>query len=234
MPVMPGQPLLAFLHTAPANVGLFTRLVAAADPSVRTEHELVEQIMLEAARLGRITDEMRRDTQTAIDALAARGAAMVVCTCSTIGGVAEALSTPALPVMRIDRPMAQAAVRSGRRVIVAATLASTVQPTLELLRQVAGKEQRATALVECLCSEAWPMYQRGDVAGYAAAIADAVAAIATPADIVVLAQASMAPAAAVLEARGITALASPELGVRTAIARFHARSITRSNNPIAR
>jgi Asp/Glu/hydantoin racemase len=220
MRTMTSPSILAFLHTAPANVEMFDRLVASVDPAIQTEHELVERIMQEAARLGRITDEMRRDTQAAIDGLAARGATMIVCTCSTIGGVAEALSTDALPVMRVDRPMAQAAVRSGRRIIVAATLESTVKPTRELLEKVAAEEGRGVTLVECLCADAWPFYQRGDARRYAQAIANTVAMAATPSDIVVLAQASMAPAAAVLEARGLTALASPELGVRTAVARF--------------
>jgi hypothetical protein len=215
-------PVLAFLHTAPANVDMFRNLVSHADPSIPTEHELVERIMQEAARLGRITDEMRQDTQTAIDGLAARGAAMVVCTCSTIGGIAEALSADALPVMRIDRPMAETAVLSGRRIILAATLASTVAPTMGLVQKVAGEHRREIDCVECLCADAWPFFQRGDVAGYAQAIADTVADLATPEDIIVLAQASMAPAAAVLAQRSLTALASPELGVQTAVARFHA------------
>lgn len=208
-----------FLHTAPSNIDLFGRLLAEIDPSVPVRHELLESVLHGATGTGTLTDTMRRETEDAIRALAAAGARLIVCTCSTIGGVAEstAIDGPAR-VMRIDRPMAEAAVQSGRRILVAATLSSTVRPTVDLIEQVAADLGRQIEIVEVLCTDAWPHFQRGDHAAYAHAIADLVAAHAGVNDIVVPAQASMAPAEALLGSRGIHALSSPALGVRAAIA----------------
>jgi hypothetical protein len=215
---------LAFLHTARPNVETFRRLVEAFDPSLAVTHALLESVLAGAVETGSVTDAMRLETENAIRTLADDGATIVVCTCSTIGGVAESTMIPGVRVMRIDRPMAEQAVASGRRIVVAATLPSTLQPTMSLIRQVAEKMGREVDIAEWLCSGAWPHFERGDRDAYAQAVAESVTRAATPEDIVVLAQASMAPAAQLIRQRGIAALASPELGVRVAIERLHRTS----------
>ncbi len=217
---MPAPGVLGFLHTARPNVEMFGRLIESIDPSVPTRHELLETVLEDAVGTGRVTDRMRRETEAAIRALVNNGATVVVCTCSTIGGIAEAVRVGDVRVMRIDRPMAEEAVRSGRRIVVAATLASTMRPTLDLIQQVAADARREIDLVELLCDDAWAHFERGDRAAYAQAIAAAVVAAAHSDDIVVLAQASMAPAAEMITKSGLRALASPELGVRAGVAAY--------------
>jgi len=213
--------VLAFLHTAAPNVAVFTDLAARLDPTVPTRHELIEDVLAGAVGTGQVTGAMRAQTEATVLRLVAEGAPVVMCTCSTIGGVAEATRVPiGARVMRIDRPMADAAVASGRRIVVAATLPSTLGPTRALLQQVADSERRPIEMVDVLCDLAWPHFARGDRDAYADEIARAIRAVASDADIVVLAQASMAPAAERLEAIGIEALASPELGVRAALAAY--------------
>jgi hypothetical protein len=218
--------VLAFLHTARPNIATFRRLVEQIDPSVPTRHELLETVLAGAVETGSVTEAMRVQTEAAVRELVRDGATVVVCTCSTIGGVAEATSVDrGARVMRVDRPMAEQAVASGRRIIVAATLPSTVQPTIALLQQVARDKGQAIDIVELFCEHAWPHFECGDRVAYAEEIARAVAATARPGDVVVLAQASMAPAAELINATGIPALASPELGVRAALAAYrHART----------
>jgi hypothetical protein len=215
---IPGTAHIAFLHTARPNIELFGGLMARIAPTVPTRHELLETVLQSAVGTGTVTDTMRQETEGALRALADSGAALVVCTCSTIGGIAEATTLDdGSRVMRIDRPMAEAAVASGRRIRVAATLPSTLRPTVALIEQVATEMHRSVTIVEQLCVDAWPHFQRGDHAAYAKAIADAVTAAAGPDDVVVLAQASMAPAEPLINASGLRALSSPELGVREAV-----------------
>src|SRR5436190_11418127 len=118
-------PVLAFLHTAKPNIAVFDELVSRLDPSVPIRHELIEDVLAGAVGTGSVTDAMRSQTEATVLRLVAAGAPVVMCTCSTIGGVAEATRVPTgARVMRIDRPMAEAAVRSGRRILVAASLPS--------------------------------------------------------------------------------------------------------------
>lgn len=212
---------LAFLHTAPSNVETCRLLLDALAPGLVATHAVLDGVLAGAVETGSVTEDMRHETEAAIRGLAADGATLIVCTCSTIGGVAEATAIPGVRVMRIDRPMAEQAVASGRRILVAATLRSTLPPTMALIRQVAMGARRQADTAEVLCGDAWPHFERGDRAAYAQAIADAVTGVARATDIVVLAQASMAGAAELLRRRGIEALGSPELGIRAAIEMIH-------------
>ena len=82
-----------------------------------------------ACAAGEVTQALRQRVEETLLA-ASEQAAVVVCTCSSIGSVAETLDgrTDAR-MMRIDRPMAEEAVERGPRIIVAATLSSTLIPT---------------------------------------------------------------------------------------------------------
>ena len=71
---------------------------------------------------------------------ASDGAAVVACTCSTIGGIAERTATGgAFTAQRIDRAMAERAVRAGPRVLIAAALESTLEPTTALILSTAAQ-----------------------------------------------------------------------------------------------
>lgn len=208
---------LALLHTSPVHVETFDRLVREFDPAVRVDHVVDVTLLADARRLGAADPGVVRRVHAAMAAAAARGASLVVCTCSTIGGVAE--RTPPnsrFGVARIDRAMADRAVQLGPRILLVAALQSTLEPTRDLLRESAERLGREIA-VETLCVEqAWPLFERGDTAGYLETIARAVRA-AAGADVVVLAQASMAGALPLLEGLGVEVLASPALGIRTAL-----------------
>ncbi|MYR46935.1 aspartate/glutamate racemase family protein, partial [Streptomyces sp. SID5910] len=132
--------------------------------------------------------------------------------CSTIGGVAEeAAGGAGVPVLRVDRPMAAAAVAAGRRVVVLAALESTLAPTRALVAEEARRAGRPVEVRTRLVDGAWPCFEAGDTDRYVrlvAAVADAV----TDADAIVLAQASMAPAARLTSTR-VPVLASPRLGL---------------------
>lgn len=123
-------------------------------------------------------------------------------------------------VLRVDRAMAERAVATGPRIGVAAALESTLGPTEDLLRQVADEAGTPVELRRILCTEAWPLFEAGDRAGFSAAVADAVRAGAAGCDVVVLAQASMAGAADRLGDLPIPVLSSPRLGLEAALVRL--------------
>ena len=174
-----------------------------------------------SAAAGAMTPALRERIVAAVQALVEQGAGVVLCTCSTIGGAAESATVgDRASVLRVDRPMAEAAVASGRRILVAAALVSTLTPTLELLREIAERRGSSLNAQTLLCEGAWAYFERGDRTGYAATIADQIRRAAAPGDVVVLAQASMAPAAELLQGESLQVLSSPWLGVTAALQRF--------------
>jgi hypothetical protein len=215
---------LTFLHTSAVHVARFSSLAAELDPSVPVRHEVNEELLARVVAAGSVTPEARASIQQAVQALARQGAAVILCTCSTIGSVAE--GTPVgegVAVQRVDRAMVEAAIASGRRIVVAAALATTIEPTLALLAEVASRRQQSPRLVPLLCEGAWDLFTQGQQLAYERLLAQRIRGSATPTDVVVLAQASMTDAAAHLHDAGMLVLSSPRLGVRAAIAEFRRR-----------
>ena len=213
---------LTFLHTSPVHIATFDQLLAEIDPSIPVKH-LVNESLLRDARANGITTELsQRITQALVDAIA-DDAAVVVCTCSTIGGCAEqANHVTDRPIIRVDRAMAERAVAIGERIVVAAALASTLAPTRQLIEEVADQAGKAIVMFDVLCEAAWPYFERGDHGAYLAAIAACVRQAVPAGDVVVLAQASMAGAAALCADLPVPILSSPRLGLEAAIQAYRA------------
>jgi hypothetical protein len=111
-------------------------------------------------------------------------------------------------------------VALGPRILMVAALESTLAPTQALIAESAQRAGMPVKVQPLLVAAAWPHFQRGDTGAYLQCVADAVTAAHAGHDVVVLAQASMAPAAALLIELGVAVLASPALGVQRAIAQL--------------
>ncbi|MCB5909211.1 aspartate/glutamate racemase family protein [Streptomyces pinistramenti] len=210
--------MLALLHTSPAHVPVFDALRDEEAPGLPLRH-LVRAELLDRAR-SQGPDAVAQDVAQALADAAATGARAVLCTCSTLGPVAEGAGPDGVPVLRVDRPMAAAAVAAGPRITVLATVESTLGPTAELIAEEAGRAGSATEVRTVLVAGAWERFAAGDDEGYLAAVAAAAQQV-RDADAVVLAQASMAPAAALVTAAGgrsFPVLSSPRPGLRAAAA----------------
>ena len=119
--------------------------------------------------------------------------------------------------------MAAAAVAHGPRIAVLAALESTLAPTAELIAEEARRAGRPARVHHVLVAGAWARFEAGDQVGYLAAVADAArqGRAGGRADVLVLAQASMAPVADRLAANGpggdaVPVLASPRTGLGAA------------------
>ncbi|MGX9772275.1 Asp/Glu/hydantoin racemase [Janthinobacterium aestuarii] len=217
---------ISFLHTSPVHVASFARLLDTQAPGMVAEHHVDEALLAAAQQAGADEAALERRIHAAMAAAAANGAAVVVCTCSTIGAAAERTPTGGrYTAMRIDRAMADAAVLAGPRILVVAALASTLAPTTRLLQESAAALDRPIQLQSLLAEGAWTHFQAGDHATYIGAIAGCITATLATApatDVIVLAQASMAPAAQALQELGVPVLSSPSLGVARALAQLQA------------
>lgn len=212
---------LGFLHTSPVHTPTFDALVAELGRGVTTATVVREALLADARRLGPDHAEVRAGIERDLAALRRAGAALVVCTCSTIGGEAERLGASAgLRVVRVDRAMAEAAVAVGPRIAVVAAVDSTVAPTSELLEAVAAERGVALELTVVRSEGAWARFEAGDLDGYLATVAATCAALDGTVDAVVLAQASMAGVVDLVTV-ATPVLCSPRLAVAAALADLH-------------
>ena len=197
---------LRLLHTSPVHVARFDRIRDRIAPDLLLDH-LVREDWLDRARRSGIDDILKGE-------IAAEIGAHTLCTCSTLGPIAEELGAH-----RIDRPMMRAAAQSGGRICLVLCLASTVSASLSLLEQEIGTgPARAEVL---LIETAWPYFESGDMDRFAEIIADAIAArLADAPDIgaIVLGQASMDVALSRVAKFGIPVLTPAEAAFREMLA----------------
>ncbi|MGW2783087.1 aspartate/glutamate racemase family protein [Streptomyces populi] len=210
-PLPPRFGPVALLHTSSAHVPVFDALRDADHPDLELRHLVDEELLARARREG--PDAVAGEVRTLLVSAVADGARVVLCTCSTIGAVAERTDA-GVPVLRVDRPMAAAAVAAGPRVVVLATVASTLGPTLALVEEEARRAGLPVEARTALVDDAWALFEAGDTEGCARAVADAADAVAD-ADAIVLAQASMT-AAERLTTTPVPVLSSPRPGLAAA------------------
>ncbi|RPF38186.1 aspartate/glutamate racemase family protein [Streptomyces sp. TLI_185] len=203
--------MLALLHTSPAHIPVFEALRDEHHQGLELRHFVDEELLARARREGpeAVADEVR----AALDKAVGDGAQAVLCTCSTIGAVAEA-ATSGVPVLRSDRPMAAAAVAAGSRIVVLASVESTFGPTVALIEEEARRAGRPVEVRTRLVEGAWDRFAAGDGEGCVRLVAAAADAV-TGADAIVLAQGSMAPAQQ-LTTTAVPVLSSPRPGLAAA------------------
>jgi hypothetical protein len=198
------MPRLAFFHTGDVHVATFTALMDELAPQVVVGHrvraDLLAAAQLPDADMAAIRGELERELAALDDA------DLVICTCSTLGAMAEAVTGMAAPVWRVDRPMARQAVGFGPGLLVVACVASTLAPTLALLEDEAFKAGVALTVRTLVLEDLWPLFLAGRQQDYVSAIANRTAAALGVEGVaegeaegaIVLAQASMAPAAGLM------------------------------------
>jgi len=208
---------LALLHTAASNASVFAKLGAEIAPDVPLQHVVDDGLLAEARANGGITPDLNPRVATAALNALDGGAAALLCTCSSIGPCAEVIrSFTDHPILRVDDHMANEAVKIGSRIIVAATLQTTLTPTKEIVERSAQAVGKEIELADILCDKAWRAFEAGDTEGYEAEIVRVLDSAASDADVIVLAQASMAGAAEKLESE-IPVLTSPRSGFEAAV-----------------
>jgi len=209
---------LVFMHTSPAHIATFDGLRDQIAPGMRIGHVVREDLLCAVRRAGAVTVAVELKLEEALNDATQAGAERIVCTCSTLGGVAETADVPGADVMRIDRPMAREAAWIGGRVAVCAALPETLGPTLSLVEEEIGKTGRFSTVHARVFDGVWDDFRDGRLQDYHGGIAARLRDVALTADVIVLAQASMAPAAELCGDIGVPILSSPLTGFQAAIA----------------
>ncbi|MEQ1650287.1 MAG: hypothetical protein ABL898_17035 [Hyphomicrobiaceae bacterium] len=221
---------LICVHTGAIHVETFRPLLTALDASVAQDHvvriDWLDRARTDVAALGHMSPELQAEIAAELTRLSAAADA-VLCTCTTLGPVVDDVAALNSKVLRIDRPMMDRAANHDGTIVVAMCLESTRAPTLAALEAARQKFARDNKVAVIMCADAWPHFEAGDKSAFSRVVAGKIAhdlkAIANPACIV-LAQASMADAAAQLQELAIPVYASPHLAAEAvvAVARQHA------------
>jgi Asp/Glu/hydantoin racemase len=207
---------LAFIHTVTSLVGPFNDLCAELLPGADIFHIADESLIQNVIREGEMsTMTARRVVRYMISAEEA-GADLMMVTCSSVGDTV-AMGRPLLhvPVYRVDQPMADRAVDMGKRIGVAATLPTTLDPTARLIQARAAAGDKQVEVFAQLCEGAFDAVIAGDTATHDGLVRQGLRKLMSQVDVIVLAQASMARVVETLpdDERTVPVLSSPRLAV---------------------
>lgn len=209
------QRKLAIIHTTPVTVDALKALAKELMPETAVINFVDDSILPELAANGGDLSAVEKRWVAYAAFAEEQGADAVLSACSSVGELAAvAQRTAKVPVLRIDEAMAEEAVRRGTRIGVAATLPTTLEPTTRLLAEKAQELGRPIELMPMLAAEAYRLLMSGDQAGHDRVLGEELIRLGAQADVIVLAQASMARVVATLpqELRD-RCLSSPRLGM---------------------
>lgn len=201
---------IALLHTVKSVYGSFQAMLEKEIKGISVTNMVDEFLVTNAREKGYFPPENKRKLYLDLLSLAQGMPDVIAVTCSSLTPFAEELRASFdVPVLLIDDRMCKDAAAAGRSIAVLATAPTTVDPTVSRIRMEADKLGVDPVIKPYLDTKAMDMLNLGDVQGHDARLA-ALARTASDADVIVLAQASMATAAnLVREATGKKVLTSP-------------------------
>jgi Asp/Glu/hydantoin racemase len=207
---------LGLIHTSATLVPIFQQLCQAKLPGVEVFNIADDSLIKDVIARGQLTPATARRVVQHVASAEAAGADYILVTCSSIGRAVETAATLVqVPVLRVDQPMAERAVETGRRIGVIATLPTTLEPTADLIQRRAQQAGKGIELTSRLCEGAFEALMGGDAARHDALVTAALKELMAGVDVIVLAQASMARVVDGLSGVGkrVPILASPGLAV---------------------
>lgn len=185
---------IAFLHTSPAAIPPLMRFFDETAPEFEITNLLDDGLlrMLSAGRSEEAAARLREMLDTAQRYYGVR-AAMITCSSVSTRMARDAAAHTSIPVLKIDEPMARAAVHAGRRIGICATFRPTVVPTSALLQEAARAAGREVELIPEIMEPAYEALLAGRFDEHDRILLGGVDRLAAQnVDAIVLAQVSMA------------------------------------------
>lgn len=206
---------IAIIHTTSVTVDSLKQLIAEKIPNSEVinfvDDSVLPQLQENDGKISLVEERLVQYAKYAEEL----GADIILNACSSVGEVVSSMRKQVdIPVVRIDEAMAEMAIQKGTKIGVAATLATTLRPTMNLIETKAKEMNKEIELISVLAEEAYQFLLDKDQAAHDCSLADSLMKLEKDVDIVVLAQASMARVVSTLDAdKQGKFLSSPTLGV---------------------
>jgi len=214
---------IAILYTSRVTVPGTLELADEILKDYRVVNIIDDSLLEDVLAAGELTRDVTRRIIQYCLAAEDGGADVILSQCSSVGETIDVARTLVrVPILKIDEPMAEEAVRLGPRVAVAATLPTTLNPTCRLIERTAETMGKPVTIRRVLAEGAFDKLRAGDTAGHNRMVMAKLEEVRQEADVIVLAQGSMAVLLPDLQGWGKPVLTSPRLGIE------HARRVLES------
>jgi hypothetical protein len=206
---------IAMLHTSAATLAMMQQLIADIMPQAEVMHLVEESMIKQVMKAGGVTPAISARIAGYIQIAEKADCEIFMTACSSIGTAVEQCQfmTP-LQLTRIDCAMVENAIEQGQRIAVLATVATTLKPTLSYVQRKVQESGKPREIVPVLMEEAFHALLAGDTATHDRIVSEGLKNAFASADVIMLAQASMARVLQQLPTPPVPVLTSPESGIR--------------------
>lgn len=205
---------IVVVHTGPVTVEPLKAQFAEQMPDARVVNIVDDSLLADVRAAGRLTPEVCRRLYAYMSSAQDMGADIILNACSSVGEATDVLrGLIRTPIVKVDEAMAEAASALGARIGVVATVSTTLEPTVRLIRRKAAEEGREVDVTECIAQGAFDALLAGDAARHDDIVTRAIIELAGHVDVIVLAQVSMARLVPALGSLPVPVLSSPQSGV---------------------
>ncbi|TCC90040.1 Asp/Glu/hydantoin racemase [Pedobacter frigiditerrae] len=208
---------LGLVHTSATLVPVFQKLCSEYLPDVNVFNIVDDSLIKDVITRNELTKLTARRVVDHVGSAELAGADIILVTCSSIGAAIEAsVALTSVPVLRVDQPMADLAVKTGKRIGVIATLPTTLGPTSDLVKRRAAIVGKEIELTSKLCEGAFDALMGGNPEIHDEMVAKALIELSSQVDVIVLAQASMSRVVDTLQEseKKVPILSSPTLAIQ--------------------
>lgn len=206
------------IHTSLVSHAELNALFAELVPGAKVHNIVDDSLLHDVMQNGGISEKVISRMCAYVQAAAANGADLIFNQCSSVGEAADIASKlVAVPVLKVDAPMAEKAVELGTRIGVVATVRSTMKPSCNLVRTKAAEAGKPVEVVEYLVDGALDVLMKeNNREKHNAMVLASVRKAEAECDVIVLAQGSMTVLLPELKDVTKPVLTSPRLGVERA------------------
>ena len=184
---------LVLLHSVGFIAELFKPLLAEYLPGLDCVHIVDEGILRETAKAGGSSPGVVRRVASQALLAADLRPDIILFTCSATSPAVDIVRPMVtMPVLKIDDPLAEAAVRSGRAIAFIGTTRGSLGPGVDLIHARATEAGKTVTVTPVLLEAAFTARQAGNIDEHDHIVGDTVREMAAGYDAVVLGQASMA------------------------------------------
>ncbi|MEN8506136.1 aspartate/glutamate racemase family protein [Paraburkholderia sp. DD10] len=205
---------IAVIHTGPVTVQPIKEQISEQIPEARVINIIDDSLLNDVRAAGHLTPEVASRIHSYMANAQAMRADIILNACSSVGEAVDSVRKfVSTPIVKIDEAMAEEASSIGRRIGVVATVPTTLEPTVRLIKRKAGELGRDIEVAERIAEGAFDALLAGDAAKHDEIVKSTISALAASVDVVVVAQVSMARLVPQLKDLRVPVLSSPRSGV---------------------
>lgn len=206
---------IGLIHTSFVSVNDLKNLFAEIIPDAELTNIIDDSLLREVMANGGITPGIVKRMCSYVQMLEVSGVDAIFNQCSSVGEAFDiATKQTSLPVLKVDRPMAEKAVATGNKIAVVATVASTLKPSCNLVESAAKDVGRKVEIIPELVDGALDILMKeNDREKHNKLVREKIEQLDGNVDVIILAQGSMIVLLAELDHIKTPVLSSPRLGV---------------------